>query len=188
MFFDKSDMETGWSETYYSTMPDIASAGTAFDTLCQARMGVALDSVAMMGRRICNMDSQRDGYMGGPVPNFAVGQLPGSTFHSTGLGDALLMRMDTPAYIAFNHKFLHFPPQEVFVGRQYNQTNAPPPWIPNWTAWVSAVTSGQWSVIRQTGHGQTPILQPCANASALRLVTRRLGRPFGLLRGRRTVA
>lgn len=180
-------MNVGWSESFYDNASSLSVATSDFTTLMTNRTGIMLATTVSDGYRISNVDHPRDGVVSGPPAGTTPGLLTGPGFTPAGVWDCLLVRLDVAGLTAFNKRFLHMMPAQVFLGRTYLGAAAPAPWPANMALWLNLLAAGTIWQVRKVVAG-SPVYTPITQAVPQRRTERRLGRPFDTLRGRRAIA
>ena len=187
-FFTDTLENTGWTENWWYTST-LASGVTADAiTYAQARMLLAMNTSFLNQIRVSNVDPPRDSLY---IDLSAVTGLQGNYDHTTvpaaGLGDALLIRRDVLTQNLFGHMFLRSVPAGIFTGRTYPGSPLPTGWGTNFAAFRALFTPTSNWLLRQVVGGV--VTYPgCRVFIPIRRTTRRIGRPFDSLRGRRAIA
>lgn len=184
-FFTDTVDNTGWTETWILSGSDPAAAYATAAGYEAARALLAFDSVKITACRICNIDPPRDHVIitaGFPY----TGSLARATVKYAGISDCLLIGLENSADNAFWHMFLRSMPAEQFTGRIYNAGATPTGWHTALLAYLTILKNGAFN--RQRFDGTSRVVNVIENAYPLRWTSRKLGRPFDTLRGRRAVA
>jgi hypothetical protein len=184
--FGSSVNAVGWTENWWVNAADANAAVNSVTNYLTVRKALMLDTAAITNIRASNIDKNRDGILasvGG-----ATGIIPSATQPPAGIWDCLLCRRDDATHTAIGHMFLHLVPSVIFNGRVY---------VPNpagYAAWAAAMTAFQTEVkngtylVRKRTAPNTYSYVPCGFFDGTRRTSRKLGRPFDALHGRRQVA
>lgn len=188
-FFYTDTLENvGWTENWWYSGTLSTSVTADAITYAQARMLLAMDTSFLNQIRVCNVDPPRDSLY---LDLTGVTGLQGNYNHTTvppaGLGDALLIRRDVATRNLFGHIFLRSTPAAIFNGRTYPSAALPTGWATNFAAFVALFTPTSNWLLRQLVAGV--VTYPSVRVFIpIRRTTRRVGRPFDSLRGRRAIA
>lgn len=182
MFFEDNRHSLGWSETYYGTFTDFAAVNAAINSFCDLRVAILTDIFKLAFVRISNTAVTGDSQIVTP-PN-QVGDIDDSTDPSCEPWTCLMLRLEASP-TSRGRKYHHGVPRSFFdVDRLYDPANANAAHV---TDWVDELKAGTWSIKHRTGVGPPATYSyPVIDAVIpQRQVIHQIGRPFGLLRGRR---
>lgn len=184
LFFHQIDGATGngWSENYHwnATSYDTVKAGLA--TFVPDRLKLCVDNVVFDAARV-SYPGQKHQDLVLNASGLAMTSSLGTYVAAAGTaGDtcqsdvALLLRVRDVANF-HTSVWLHGVPEDVPTGNEYNPT----------TAFVTAMTAFQsdlftYCMVKQPGAN---LYSPMTTVDSIRVANRKVGRPFGAVRGRR---
>jgi hypothetical protein len=177
----------GWTEPWYISAGDYAAAKAAMEAVIPNRMGCATANTFLRALRVSDVTLRGDALIA-VYGDGHPGTIDPTAHADAGPFDAVLVRKDTDPPIHHGFMYMRGWPEDVFVGRQIKA---------NGFVMVGAGPSFFNSILAGTFHFRhLPVGQPVANATypaiteltAIRRVSRRVGRPFDQLRGRRRIA
>lgn len=188
--FDAPNYESGWSETYYTQATGGYGAIMNYfmNTWMPLRVALLLNEFKATFVRVSTAGAPRDSYVNAVTPANGVGTLDHTTYPYAGIGDCLLLRLDsTTSYGFFNHRFIQGVPGAIFTGRDYLGAAAPGGFDAALQAFITSLlsTDAKIGLVSRVGGFH---LTACNTISILGRTNRKLGRPLRLLVGRRAVA
>lgn len=188
-FFQDPTYQVGWSETYFLGSSDHLTCATTFATYIPTRVALMMDTSFIVAIRICDVSSARDSLMT-PVPASAgQGTYNHSSVPFAGVDSCLLVRLEEGIdFSAFNKKFLHSVPANIFNGRIYLSTSAPSPWPANFSTYQAWLLNSANNVLVRKKISGVYNYTAIGQVSGERWSSRKLGRPFGTLVGKRAIA
>jgi hypothetical protein len=178
IFINHNPTNTGWSETYYLNAATPASALTTAALFVPTRMGCLSNKYSLVYGRVSDMSKKGDGY-----PLFAILPQLGTFVPATGdgaqPGSALVTRW-TDGTGTHTMRVVHGVPEESVTDGIL--TPAAP--------WTTAINNYFASIVSNCLMRKKIAIAPFVSFVALNAITvrymtvKRVGRPFGLLRGR----
>jgi hypothetical protein len=180
-FFNDSSTNTGWSETYYINTASIVTAQTLTTSLLNARLGILTSNFKLVYGRLSRLDVKGDG-----IPITLAVPSPG-TFTPAGgesnhPGVVLLFRESTTSGKG-NTRTLRGIPEECVNAGNYAPT----------IAWGVLLATYFTALVADTQMRRKIAVAPFAqfitidNVAAQRIRVKKIGRPFGLSRGRAAI-
>jgi len=178
LFINDNASSYGWSENYYLKDEDnIVDAADLFATIVPERLAVLTDLHTAVAARVSQIDIPNDSRLLTGFP--AVGDLAATFDTQVQPWTALLTRNEATS-LSRGRTFFHGVLEDTFTaGRVYNPTN------PNNAAWQTLFTSIKDHCALRHIVADSVTLSDFSAVLPLRQVNRKVGRPFGLLRGRR---
>lgn len=181
LFINHSVSNTGWSETYYINTASLSGAQTSLTLLLTSRMTLLSNKYSMTYARLSAMNVKGDGYVtnatlplvGGFVPVIADGGQPGS---------CILIRLTDGAGKHIN-RLLHGIPEEDIADGTIALTA---PYATVLNAFF-VVVQGNCAFRRKIAAAPFAEFVPIANIATRYATVKKVGRPFGLLRGRAAI-
>jgi hypothetical protein len=170
----------GWTETYFSEETNKAAALTQGSVLLASRTTVLTDLHKIVAVRVSDTSVFNDSKFlaGVPVNGAIVGTVP--TIADP--WSCLLIREEAD-WEHRGRKYLHGILKDTFeADRSYDATN---PNNGDWQAFFAVLRGA--SMRLKTGPVGSEVFFPISDVIPLREVSHRVGRPFGLLVGRRTI-
>jgi len=178
LFFGDLAQSFGWTEVYWFAESDIAGAHAKMVLLKDDRINVLPDFYGIFGGRVSDVSITGDSLLltGGPY----IGAVGPATFADVCEPWTALLTREESTSLKRGRHFIHGIMQTTFTSnRQYNTTN---PEALLWDTFMSFLVANTYNRIKTAGvYGYVPI----TDAFPLRMVERKVGRPFGLLHGRR---
>lgn len=186
-FFENTLTNVGWSEPYLVQESDYVPAQAVMDTLNPLRLACMTSNNYIRSLRVSNIALRGDALVAN-YGNAAVGGIDPTAHPDAGPFDACLLRKDTDPPIYHGFLYLRGIPEDTFVGRQLKANGfielGPLP------DFIAGILAGPFFFRHlQQGHPVSDATYPAITAmSGVRRVSRRIGRPFDQLRGRRRIA
>jgi len=188
VFFADPTLNVGWTETWILNAVDYPSAYATFGSFAPLRVALMMDTSFITTVRISNVNAIRDSFVRSIPAAIGQGTISHATVPPAGLDDALIWRKDDGVtYTYFNKLFMHSVPAGIFNGRIYPATTPPAGWTAAVIAFQTFILAGANGFLVRKG-GPPVTYVPIGSFDPLRRTTRKLGRPFGLLVGRRAIA
>ena len=172
----------GWSESFYSVDADLDTIRTNLESLVPLLMAMRPPSVSATWARVSDVTVKGDALIAGLTYPVAGTYVMGSDVTQVEPGAGLLVQLFSSA-VAKGRWFLRGLPSEVMDGRDYTPGAA---FSTAFDAVSGFLVGGTW-VIRTKNPSPPPDFNypVIMNMAVIRGTTRRVGRPFGLPRGRR---
>lgn len=186
-FFGSSKYNIGWTENWWTSATDAASALATTSSYYTPRKNVLGDDFAIDAHRASNVDSPRDSLYVTATSFPILGTVALATYPLAGVWDCLLVRRDIGTNNLIGHMFMHGVPAGIFVGRTLANPPTPSGWTGLFNAFGTEVTGGNYLLRKKTAP-TTYTYSQCTTLLQVRRTERRLGRPFDPLHGRRSVA
>jgi len=167
----------GWSEPYYLNSASAAVARTDLETLIEERIKVMSDQCEIVGGRVSDVGVLNDSLLVTNTP--LIGLLAATVAATQQPWSAFNCRIEAGSLYRGRH-FWHGCLDSTFDDqRRYDPAN---PNAAAWDTWVSFVQAGTYLKHKVAGVDTYTAL---TDVVRLREVTHKVGRPFGLLHGRR---
>lgn len=167
----------GWSEPYYMDRANAAACRTDLETLITERVKVMSSVCQVVGGRVSDVAVLNDSLLVTNTP--LVGLLAGTIATTQQPWSAFNVRMEATSLYRGRH-FFHGCLDNTFLdSRYYDPAN---PNAVAWDDWLDYLISTTLLKHKVAGVDTYSIL---TDAIRLREVEHKVGRPFGLLRGRR---
>jgi hypothetical protein len=182
LFFLQSDQNVGWSESYYLIGSDYTAAGADLFVLLNTRLALLRPTVLCTRARVSDTLIRGDAYL-------EIGLPSAGTWNPTGSADSepwtcLFLRRSS-GVLYFSNLFLHGVPEDQIVNGNYSPTG---PYITVVNQFVAALKNLTELWVRNK---QPPpvgkIRVPVTRVVVEGLTPKKVGRPFGLRRGRRQI-
>jgi len=177
LFFQDLESSYGWSETYYQEHATIEDMVTSMNGRVSLRANVLVDINTMVAGRVSDTAILNDSLLltGFPVP----GQVVSTSTTAVEPWTALLVRIEATSLFRGRH-FFHGILESTFIaGRTYDPAN---PEAADWTAFFDDILA--FDRLRHIV-ADVPEFDVITSVIPQREVMKKVGRPFGLLRGRR---
>lgn len=178
LFFEDVDRSYGWSESYFRESPDPQLARTAMDSLIGFRLDVLVDLCQISAARVSDVDITNDSLLsvGLPLP----GNVASTILTAADPWSCLNLRIEA-SDLYRGRKFIHGILENTFSdNRAWNPAN---PNAAQWLAFFTELEDNYNLRINSPGPFSYISITKCV---PLKETTRKVGRPFGLLVGRRT--
>jgi hypothetical protein len=178
--FEGSERVCGWSETLYMSGTSLSNANTQVLNYIPIRLAIAPSSVSFVGGRMSVIGSPKNSQLIIP-PTAHVGTF-NSEVHMTEPWSALLMRLQSGAAMKAP-RYLHGIPQTQVTGGTFTPTGGFLTALASWS--VEMTTNWSIYVVDPANPGPGKQIAAISSAPYVRLTKHPVGRPFGLLVGKR---
>jgi hypothetical protein len=181
-FFKDAANSLGWSETYYRNAVDLPDMRTEATVLAAARLDILTDEYRFPFYRISDEAVSGDSEITANL--VSVGGIASATSPAADPWSCLLVRFGSGLGVR-GRKFLHGVPRDMFnASRDYDDGG------PNDTAidaYCTVIKDNDWCIRSRTAIGPPAVYTyfDIDSATPQREAVHQIGRPFGLLRGRR---
>jgi len=179
--FNDAAASFGWSETWYSKdVADYAAAETLAIGYFPVRQAVLVDRCKLLAVRISSVEVVHDSLI--KKPTDGTGDVTSTSDTVVQPWTALLSRNQATALYR-GRTYFHGVLEDTFdSGRDYDATNAQ---ATAWTALKAFILAN--FALRHNAPPDPVSYEQFTEIILLRQVNRKVGRPFGLLRGRRKI-
>jgi len=180
----------GYTHTWYTEAADKAAAHTATIDWWPKVRNLLMDYTFLRQKRISEVGKPRDSKFF-PVPGAGDnnGSFASATIPSVGYAECLLIRRDSFVGGEFAHLFLHDVPQAIFDRRQYPGAVMPVGWTTAFADLQTLVTTGAYMLkVKDTTVSRGFSLVDCETFDPIGETTRKVGRPFDRIHGKRRIA
>lgn len=178
LFFQDLPSSYGWTENYYLEAADVSAARTELQEVVPLRAAVLTDLHKMVAARVSDVSVLNDSLLitGFPV----VGDVMATIQTQCEPWTALLTRNESSSLYR-GRTFFHGLLEATFsTGRIYDPINAQS------VEWEALLEWIRLNCLLKHIVGAATVYDAFTNIYPLRQVNRKVGRPFNLLRGRRT--
>jgi hypothetical protein len=182
-FFDDPTYNIGWTESWWCNGTNASSAQATVALYGSKRLACLMDTSRLVNTRCSMVGKPRDAtYF---APSSAIhGSIPSAGNPLAGVWDCLLCHRDIDASTVLGHFFMHMVPASIFQGRLFLFASAlPAAWLTAYLAFQTEITSGAYYL--RTKSAGNVVYVSCTRFGGDRRTTRKLGRPFDALHGRR---
>jgi hypothetical protein len=181
LIFEMSQPAAGWSETIYLPGTDVAASIALAESLLALRIAILPFDCECPGYRLYVVGTKRNGVTIYKNPPTAGGWTVDDL--STEPWSAILLACNSNYQLMVN-KYIHGIPQSQVVAGQYTPTG---PFTTALTAYIAGLKAGAVLYAKNPAAVGPKTEWNITFANPAKLVEHRVGRPFGLLVGRRMV-
>lgn len=179
--FLEDDSGAGWSDNFYVQAADLTGARTVLDSVIPDFMAMRPDTVRMTWARASDVAVRGDSLLSTvPFPVVGTYTLPAGA-QQMEPGTAMLIQLFASA-TAKGHWFFRGGPNSILSGRDYVTGTT---WDGTFTTILADIEAN--FLVRRKNATPPPTFNylPITGVTVQRGTTRKVGRPFGLPRGRR---
>lgn len=177
-FINHPGTNSGWSETWYINIASLSGAHTSLSLIMDSRMSLLTNKYSMVYARLSSLNVKGDGY---PTTHSLpiVGTFVPATPDGGKPGDAIILRASDGAGKR-NMRVLRGIPEESILDGVVNTV------APFAALLISyfVILQGNAAFRRKTAIAPFVEFVPIAGISTGRAISKKVGRPFGLPRGR----
>jgi len=187
-YFWSSEYDEGWSESFYLQGTDLAACKTIADTILTQLLALRDPTQTMVWARVSDVAVKGDSLLlSGPTAFPCAGTYtPGAGAKNLEADSAIKLRLNATASIK-NLIFLRGLTTDALTGRSYQPVTAFDTAFNNLLTQI--VTTTPVYVRHRTSVGPPPTYSYTVinEAVVVGVTSRKPGRPFGIVRGRRTI-
>lgn len=173
----------GWSEVYPINAASYSAAFTLLDQANTLRLGLACADVFVAGNRISDTDVLRDSFVGTLTTNQGQFSLAPNT---SGPADETYRTLVQAGQLKRGTRHLHALPAGLFVNGTFTPS---PSWTTQYNGWAANLVTNISLATKIRGAMAPPFytFSPITATANRGNGDRKVGRPFGLPRGRRQI-